>query len=113
MIRRPPRSTLFPYTTLFRSGIPFRANEFLPQSSMKNKLLTATIVVATLAIAVSLFAGGNALPIPPFLPPLLRWLRIALIAASAIRRRSLTPSILAGLLARAELGHDAPAISLN
>src|SRR2546430_13330239 len=24
MIRRPPRSTLFPYTTLFRSRIPFR-----------------------------------------------------------------------------------------
>src|SRR3712207_8928472 len=23
MIRRPPRSTLFPYTTLFRSGDPF------------------------------------------------------------------------------------------
>src|SRR5437588_5064929 len=23
MIRRPPRSTLFPYTTLFRSGAPF------------------------------------------------------------------------------------------
>src|SRR3712207_8297290 len=25
MIRRPPRSTLFPYTTLFRSARPFRA----------------------------------------------------------------------------------------
>src|SRR3712207_8597035 len=25
MIRRPPRSTLFPYTTLFRSGGPFDA----------------------------------------------------------------------------------------
>src|SRR2546430_11127344 len=25
MIRRPPRSTLFPYTTLFRSRIPVRA----------------------------------------------------------------------------------------
>src|SRR5438132_6864631 len=25
MIRRPPRSTLFPYTTLFRSGCPLRA----------------------------------------------------------------------------------------
>src|SRR5256885_12973045 len=25
MIRRPPRSTLFPYTTLFRSGAPGRA----------------------------------------------------------------------------------------
>src|SRR2546430_3486439 len=24
MIRRPPRSTLFPYTTLFRSGVPGR-----------------------------------------------------------------------------------------
>src|SRR6266571_6526923 len=24
MIRRPPRSTLFPYTTLFRSGRPWR-----------------------------------------------------------------------------------------
>src|SRR2546430_3101969 len=26
MIRRPPRSTLFPYTTLFRSGAPERAS---------------------------------------------------------------------------------------
>src|SRR2546430_13393264 len=26
MIRRPPRSTLFPYTTLFRSGAPGRGN---------------------------------------------------------------------------------------
>src|SRR5256885_12788335 len=24
MIRRPPRSTLFPYTTLFRSSVPYR-----------------------------------------------------------------------------------------
>src|SRR3712207_6942177 len=27
MIRRPPRSTLFPYTTLFRSGSQLRMNE--------------------------------------------------------------------------------------
>src|SRR6195256_5935153 len=26
MIRRPPRSTLFPYTTLFRSGSPLRGD---------------------------------------------------------------------------------------
>src|SRR3712207_7513139 len=26
MIRRPPRSTLFPYTTLFRSAVPPRAD---------------------------------------------------------------------------------------
>src|SRR2546430_5092825 len=29
MIRRPPRSTLFPYTTLFRSGVFLRAVKFL------------------------------------------------------------------------------------
>src|SRR5256885_9169967 len=27
MIRRPPRSTLFPYTTLFRSGVALRRSE--------------------------------------------------------------------------------------
>src|SRR5258707_10780569 len=31
MIRRPPRSTLFPYTTLFRSGSPIRRTS--PDSS--------------------------------------------------------------------------------
>src|SRR3712207_8189503 len=30
MIRRPPRSPLFPYTTLFRSGIGDRAGPHLP-----------------------------------------------------------------------------------
>src|SRR5258708_14211224 len=30
MIRRPPRSTLFPYTTLFRSGTYCRIAFFLP-----------------------------------------------------------------------------------
>src|SRR4051794_41530486 len=28
MIRRPPRSTLFPYTTLFRSGVALDAEEW-------------------------------------------------------------------------------------
>jgi proton glutamate symport protein len=43
----------------------------------------------------------------------LRWLAIALIAANAIRRRSLTSWILVGLLAGAELGHDAPGIAVK
>src|SRR5438445_13062128 len=30
MIRRPPRSTLFPYTTLFRSGSTHRAPQSIP-----------------------------------------------------------------------------------
>src|SRR2546422_8711648 len=32
MIRRPPRSTLFPYTTLFRSGTPLRPRAVLRAS---------------------------------------------------------------------------------
>src|SRR4030095_10361585 len=32
MIRRPPRSTLFPYTTLFRSGDPLRVSAHLDPS---------------------------------------------------------------------------------
>src|SRR5690242_21528606 len=34
MIPRPPRSTLFPYTTLFRSPNPFAPSEALPSSSI-------------------------------------------------------------------------------
>src|SRR5690349_23364249 len=30
MIRRPPSSTLFPYTTLFRSGVPVRVADLAP-----------------------------------------------------------------------------------
>src|SRR2546430_6178093 len=33
MIRRPPRSTLFPYTTLFRSGRVVLAGEVFPRHS--------------------------------------------------------------------------------
>src|SRR5256885_4456367 len=38
MIRRPPRSTLFPYTTLFRSG-PFRAIDFAQGKKRRVQLL--------------------------------------------------------------------------
>jgi proton glutamate symport protein len=79
---------------------------------MKNKLLAAAIATATLAIAVSL-ASSNALHLPVFLAPLLRWLLIALIAAIAAKRRSLTSWILVGLLAGAEVGHDFPSFAVN
>ena len=76
---------------------------------MKNRLLLAAIVMATLAIVASLLAGGHMLPLPGLLPATLRWLAILLIAGYATARRSLTGWILVGLLAGAELGHDAPA----
>src|SRR5260370_12481856 len=42
MIRRPPRSTLFPYTTLFRSPLALRPSDFRGQA-----LLSKTAVVKT------------------------------------------------------------------
>src|SRR5260221_6866362 len=46
MIRRPPRSTLFPYTTLFRSLIPigfFVTRPLNPDASVQSQKLTARV----------------------------------------------------------------------
>src|SRR3712207_7673140 len=56
MIRRPPRSTLFPYTTLFRSG---------PAASFGRGLVRAMPVVMSVlskvGIAAMLWVGGHIL----------------------------------------------------
>src|SRR3989475_12998109 len=41
MIRRPPRSTLFPYTTLFRSGATDRAAQWLAERGLAGGRLAA------------------------------------------------------------------------
>ena len=60
MIRRPPRSTLFPYTTLFRSQ-HFAPHAFVPQCQLQSRkppsppvfLLISTHFTATLGIPLS------------------------------------------------------------
>src|SRR5438874_9897443 len=59
MIRRPPSSTLFPYTTLFRSPIPGRelagihyAMDFLPQQNRR-------VSNEPLGSAPDILAGGK------------------------------------------------------
>src|SRR5258707_14893703 len=47
MIRRPPRSTLFPYTTLFRSTAKANLLEFAPATAQKNinlEILTQVLI---------------------------------------------------------------------
>src|SRR5258708_29688399 len=39
MIRRPPRSTLFPYTTLFRSQVPIHGAEAHPRQPAPHHLV--------------------------------------------------------------------------
>src|SRR5256885_14205207 len=55
MIRRPPRSTLFPYTTLFRS-----------QSD--GAVVTQTLLCGAFATRTIVHAGA-AIPVPAALPP--------------------------------------------
>src|SRR3712207_8980844 len=55
MIRRPPRSTLFPYTTLFRS----RVRDIGVRSAMLQWIfITALTLVSALALAVVYGLGG-------------------------------------------------------
>src|SRR3989442_9679684 len=92
MIRRPPRSTLFPYTTLFRSLIdcPVAAIEQFPKVTMAPRLVSgacwvfgSTILDFTFSVicivlmlarvvrppAVGESAGENAGPPAPEAPP--------------------------------------------
>jgi proton glutamate symport protein len=80
---------------------------------MKNKFLAAAAAAATIAIAASLLAGAQILPLPALVPAILRWLTIFFIAACANSRRSLTAWIFVGLLAGAEFGHDWPSVAVN
>src|SRR5713101_5775917 len=45
--------------------IPFATNGFPDRAPMKNRLLAAAIVAATIAIAASLLAGGRLSPLLP------------------------------------------------
>src|SRR5882672_6827631 len=80
---------------------------------MKNKLLAAAAVAATVAIGASLLASWDAVAVPAVAPLILRWLAILLIAAYSTSRRSLTGWIFVGLLAGAELGHDWPGVAVK
>src|SRR3712207_8870168 len=55
MIRRPPRSTLFPYTTLFRSDVPLRV---LPEGAQPGDVVAVVLGGAQRHPAVQLGEAG-------------------------------------------------------
>src|SRR3712207_8004660 len=63
MIRRPPRSTLFPYTTLFRSAGSDPTLSLLQQASVPtdDTATPAPLVIALALIAGFIIATGTAL----------------------------------------------------
>src|SRR2546430_9237758 len=60
MIRRPPRSTLFPYTTLFRSATAWGANRIRYPGSPRRKRWTLGVGGSD-----PLGAVANAVSVPP------------------------------------------------
>src|SRR2546422_6183160 len=69
MIRRPPRSTLFPYTTLFRSAVAWTLAAFGEEFVYRGYLLTRIARVlgdtprawlGALAVTSMLFGAGHA-----------------------------------------------------
>src|SRR5487761_1057703 len=83
------------------------------ESPIRNHLLGAFLAASAIVAALALTSHGGLLPIPPAALTTFRWLAIALLAAFATARRSLTLWILVGLLAGAEFGHDAPATAVK
>ena len=80
----------------------------MPKSEQKNMG-----EAALLGAAVLLFAVG-AIFFRVHVPMLaLRWVAIALLAAGAARRKTLTPWIFVAMVAGAELGFDAPGFAVN
>ena len=72
-------------------------------------LLTALLIAA--AMGVARYCGVAGISAGVF--EAVRWIAIALLAAYAATRRSLTAWILVGLAAGAELGYDAPVLAMR
>src|SRR5688572_32373975 len=53
MIRRPPRSTLFPYTTLFRSGEASAASAAVHAASASEGRAAITAMIRSVGVAAS------------------------------------------------------------
>src|SRR5258708_35595439 len=60
MIRRPPRSTLFPYTTLFRSGGRGDADAVVPQEVERVMTSVAEQVAGEIQRSLDFYAGTAA-----------------------------------------------------
>src|SRR5256885_13278071 len=63
MIRRPPRSTLFPYTTLFRSRPPMTSTILVVDDTAQNVKLLADLLTAKGYRAVTAASGAQALAV--------------------------------------------------
>src|SRR3712207_3729261 len=87
MIRRPPRSTLFPYTTLFRSGfgLALIAGPAIVALLAPTEAVTTLMVLATVTTLLLLLVRRGS-------RPAVRWADVRVVSLAAV------PGIVAGVL---------------
>src|SRR3989475_12473146 len=103
MIRRPPRSTLFPYTTLFRSkdpaarfsatrdmltaleAIPFSESDRRESEQALRQLVQGTVIAKVPARSLAALPQGPTLPLAHAVPRKRRLPVRACVAASGLR----------------------------
>lgn len=78
-----------------------------------SRVFGLVLLLAALAIILTLLAAGGTPSLPPALPTAARWLALAALAATLVPRRSLTLWIVFSMLVGIELGHDAPGVAMN
>ncbi len=78
-----------------------------------SRVFGLVLLLAALAIILTLLAAGGTPSLPPALPTAARWLALAALAAALVPRRSLTLWIVFSMLVGIELGHDAPGVAMN
>src|ERR1700730_12802009 len=86
----------------------FAASKQMAYESRTRGILIALLAADFVAALLSILGHSGAMQIPSAAPETVRWIAIALLAAYAFMRRSLTAWIFVGLAAGAELGYDAP-----
>src|SRR5258705_7259560 len=100
MIRRPPRSTLFPYTTLFRSCDWDGRRAATSSSTARARVSTARLLLLLLLLLLGRhLLGGQLEPVPAALRDLLVDRHVDLLHLLVQRR-----DVLGGGLLRAHLG---------
>ena len=80
---------------------------------MRSKLLVSALVLFVIAAVLGLTNSWGLASVPRPLLITARWLVLAALIGYAAVRRSLTTSILVGMLVGAEIGHDWPAAAVN
>src|SRR5215471_15043402 len=80
---------------------------------MRSKVLVSAVVLLAIAALLSVINSWGLASVPRQLLIIARWLFLAALIGYAAIRRSLTTSILVGMLVGAEIGHDWPEAAVN